>query len=145
LHRHEDGVVVLDDAYNANPTSVDGALRALSQVDASGRRIAILGDMRELGSYADDAHAAAGRLATELHIDVVIGVGAGGRLIVEATRGLQVHTATDAADALQIAVDIVEPGDAVLVKASRAVGLEIVAAGLRTRRGSVAHRRGVPS
>ena len=145
LHRHDDGVVVLNDAYNANPASLDAALRALSQVTTSGRRIAILGDMRELGPYADDAHASVGRLAVELEIDIVIGVGAGGRLIIEATRGLHVHVATDAADALRIAVELVEPGDAVLVKASRAVGLEIVADGLRSRPGSVAPQRGAAS
>ncbi|MDQ1509997.1 MAG: UDP-N-acetylmuramoyl-tripeptide--D-alanyl-D-alanine ligase [Actinomycetota bacterium] len=145
LQRHDDGVVVLNDAYNANPTSLDAALRALAQVDTGGRRIAILGDMRELGPYADDAHAAVGRRAAELNIDIVIGVGAGGRLIAEAASGLQVRTATDAADALRIAVEIVEPGDAVLVKASRAVGLEIVAAGLLSRVGSVAPQRGAPS
>jgi UDP-N-acetylmuramoyl-tripeptide--D-alanyl-D-alanine ligase len=145
LQRTDDGVVVLDDSYNANPTSADAALRALAQVATSSRRIAILGDMRELGPYADDAHAAIGRRAAELNIDIVIGVGAGGRLIVDATRGPAVHTAADAADALRIAVEIVEPGDAVLVKASRAVGLETVAAGLRARRGAVAPQRGVPS
>ena len=145
LQRHDDGVVVLNDAYNANPASLDAALRALAQVDAGGRRIAILGDMRELGPYTDDAHAAVGRLAAELNIDIVIGVGAGGRLIAEAARGMQVHTATDAADALRIAVEIVEPGDAVLVKASRAVGLEIVAAGLRARVGSAVPQGGTPS
>jgi len=87
------GVIVLNDAYNANPTSMDAALRALAQTATAGRRIAVLGDMRELGPYAGDAHAAVGRHAAELGIDVVIGVGPGGRQIVDAARGPQVHTA----------------------------------------------------
>jgi UDP-N-acetylmuramyl pentapeptide synthase len=56
-----------------------------------------------------------------------------------------VHTAVDAAEALQIVVDIVEPGDAVLVKASRAMGLEIVAIGLRARTGAASPPKGSPS
>ena len=145
LQRRDDGVVVLNDAYNANPTSLDAALRALAQFGTSGRRIAVLGDMLELGQYSDDAHASVGRRAAELNIDIVIGVGAGGRLIVDASDGPQARTAVDAADALRIAVEIVEPGDVVLVKASRAVGLEIVAAGLLSRPGSVASQRGARS
>ena len=143
LHRADDGVVVLNDAYNANPSSMEAALRALSQVQTNGRRIAVLGDMRELGPHADDAHATVGRRAGELGVDVVIGVGAGGRAIIDAADGPQVHAATDAADASRVLLDLVAPGDAVLVKASRAVGLEIVAAGLLARR--VPQSRGVPS
>src|SRR5438067_1417522 len=74
-----------------------------------------------------------GRRAAELGVDVLIGVGAGGRVIIDAARGPQVHAATDAADALRVLVELVAPGDAVLVKASRAVGLEMVAAGLLAR------------
>jgi UDP-N-acetylmuramoyl-tripeptide--D-alanyl-D-alanine ligase len=145
LHRTDDGVMVLNDAYNANPASMDAALRALAQAETSGRRIAVLGDMRELGTYADDAHAAVGRRASELGIDIVIGVGAGGRVIVDAARGPQVHLATDAADALRAVTELVAPADAVLVKASRAVGLEIVADRLLVERGSTVPQRRVPS
>src|SRR5207249_1199624 len=109
---------------------MEAALCALAQVETNGRRIAVLGDMRELGTHADDAHAAVGRRAAELGVDVVIGVGAGGTAIVDAVHGPQVYTATDAADARRVVVGLVAPGDAVLVKASRAVGLEVVAAGL---------------
>ncbi len=132
LERHvaDNGVIVLNDAYNANPTSMNAALRALAQTGTTGHRIAILGDMLELGRYADEAHAEVGVLASELGIDVVIGVGAGGDQIAAAAIGDDVHTAPDAVGALRIAIDTVEPGDAVLVKASHAVGLETVAAGL---------------
>jgi UDP-N-acetylmuramoyl-tripeptide--D-alanyl-D-alanine ligase len=101
--------------------------------------------MRELGRYAGDAHADLGRHAAALGIDVVIGVGPGGRQIVDAARGPEVHAAAGPSDALSIAGSIVEPGDAVLVKASRAVGLEVVAAGLLARNGSIAPERGGPS
>jgi len=124
------GVTVLNDAYNANPASVDAALRALAQLPTTGRRIAVLGDMRELGAHSDDAHAAVGRRAGELGIDILIGVGAGGRVIVDAAAGTvpESSVATDAGEADRMVSAVAGPGDTVLVKASRAVGLEIVAA-----------------
>jgi UDP-N-acetylmuramyl pentapeptide synthase len=137
--------MVLNDAYNANPTSMDAALRSLAQTETVGRRIAVLGDMRELGPYAREAHAAIGRHAAELGIDIVIGVGAGGRQIADAAIGPQVLTAPDAAAALKTAIETAEPGDSVLVKASRAVGLETVAEGLLARDGSSAPQSGVPT
>jgi UDP-N-acetylmuramoyl-tripeptide--D-alanyl-D-alanine ligase len=144
LERHVagNGVIVLNDAYNANPTSMYAGLHALAQTGTTGHRIAILGDMLELGRYSDEAHADVGRLAAELGIDVVIGVGAGGSQIAGAAKGVHVYTAPDAVGALRIAIDAVEPGDAVLVKASHAVGLETVATGLLDHLGA---HRGVPS
>ena len=122
------GVTVLNDAYNANPASMNAALEALARVATSGRRIAVLGDMRELGVHSDDAHAGVGRRAAELGIDVLVGVGAGGRGIAGGADGIpDVLTAADAADALRIVQGMAQRGDAVLVKASRAVGLEAVA------------------
>ena len=118
------GVVVLNDAYNANPASMDAALRALAQLGVDGRRIAVLGDMRELGT-----HSAGGRLAGELGTDVVIGVGAGGAEIAGAARHdvRDVRTVVDADEAATTVLGLVRPGDAVLVKASRALGLQTVA------------------
>jgi UDP-N-acetylmuramyl pentapeptide synthase len=75
----------------------------------------------------------------------VIGVGAGGRVITDAARGPEVHLATDAADALRAVTELIAPGDAVLVKASRAVGLEIVADRLLAERGSIVPQKAVPS
>ena len=57
------GVVVINDAYNANPASMAAALRSLARISTAGRRLAVLGEMRELGAHSDDAHAGAGRLA----------------------------------------------------------------------------------
>jgi len=126
------GITVIDDTYNANPASMDAALRALARLRTVGRRIAVLGDMRELGIHGDDAHAAVGRRAAELGVDILVGVGDGGRVIAAAAGGVpDVATAADAAEALRIVSDLTLAGDSVLVKASRAVGLEIVAVHLR--------------
>jgi len=131
VHENPRGVTVLNDAYNANPTSMDAALHVLARTATAGRRIAVLGDMRELGVHSDDAHALVGRLAAELGVDVLIGVGAGGRTIADAAAGVaNVRTATDAREAGDTVRTLVARGDTVLVKASRAVGLEAVAAQL---------------
>jgi len=123
-----DGVVVLNDAYNANPTSMTAALDALAALTVAGRRIAVLGDMRELGLHHDDAHRSVGERAADLGLDLVVGVGPGGAVIAAAAGpATSVATVADAAAAADLLVGIVRPGDAVLCKASRAVGLERVA------------------
>jgi UDP-N-acetylmuramoyl-tripeptide--D-alanyl-D-alanine ligase len=112
------GARVLNDAYNANPTSMAAALRALAALDAV-RRVAVLGVMAELGPTSDDDHRAIGALARELGIDVIaVGVPAyGGTLVPDV-------------EAAAAALDGVGPGDAVLLKGSRVAGLERVAAAL---------------
>lgn len=131
LVRTASGLAVLNDAYNANPTSVLAALDSLAALPVAGKRIAVLGTMRELGAESDDAHALVGRHAAAVGIDVLIGVGVEGRKITEAARGVAtVGTVPDADAALTALRDLVGPDDAVLVKASRAVGLERVAAAL---------------
>ena len=129
-------VTVVNDAYNANPASMDAALHALARLPVAGRRIAVLGDMRELGPHADAAHAEVGRLASALGVDVVVGVGEGGAAIAAAARGATIHHADDAESALAVARNLVAPGDAVLVKASRALHLERVAAALLSDAGA---------
>jgi len=130
------GVIVLNDAYNANPTSMDAALVALAHLDRpdGARRIAVLGDMRELGAHHDDAHCDVGERAADLALDVVIGVGAGGAAIAAAAHagGVDAHAVAAAADAVTLVAPMLRPGDAVLVKGSRALGLERVAAELLT-------------
>jgi UDP-N-acetylmuramoyl-tripeptide--D-alanyl-D-alanine ligase len=129
LHTTPGGVTLLNDTYNANPASMDAALRALARTPTEGRRIAVLGDMRELGVHSEDAHTAVGVRAGELRLDALVGVGAGGRAIATAAAGTvaDVRTAPDAATALDLLRQMAEPGDTVLLKASRAVGLELVA------------------
>ena len=130
-----DGIVVLNDSYNANPASMDAALRALAHLGVDGRRIAVLGDMRELGAHSATAHGSVGRLARELGIDLLVGVGAGGAEIAGAAGGgtVDIHTVADAAAAVTLTEQLARPGDAVLVKASRALGLQAVAAHLVQR------------
>jgi UDP-N-acetylmuramoyl-tripeptide--D-alanyl-D-alanine ligase len=128
------GITILNDSYNANPASMEAALVALARfpLAAGGRRVAVLGDMRELGAHHDDAHREAGERAAALAVDLVVGVGAGGEAIADAARaaGAPVLIAADAEAALALVAPVVRPGDAVLVKASRAVGLERLAAAL---------------
>jgi UDP-N-acetylmuramoyl-tripeptide--D-alanyl-D-alanine ligase len=132
IHTTAGGVRVLNDAYNANPASMEAAVRALAGVATAGRRIAVLGDMRELGVHSDAAHEALGRRLGELGIDVLIGVGAGGRTIAGTAEPAvpEVHRAADAEDALRLVREIASRGDTVLVKASRDVGLDVVGTGL---------------
>jgi UDP-N-acetylmuramoyl-tripeptide--D-alanyl-D-alanine ligase len=129
------GVVILNDAYNASPTSTTAALRALARLPVTGRRMAVLGEMRELGAEAAAAHSEMGRIAVECGVDVMVVVGrearpAGAGARAAARGGVEVVEVPDAAAALDAIARRAEPGDAVLVKASRAVGLERVAEAL---------------
>ncbi len=115
LRRAPSGALVLDDSYNANPLSMEAALRALVSVDGD-RHLAVLGVMAELGEHAAAEHAAIGRLALELGVDAVA--------LVEPAYGLPVVADIDAAEAW---VGHLAPGDVLLVKGSRVAGLERLA------------------
>jgi UDP-N-acetylmuramoyl-tripeptide--D-alanyl-D-alanine ligase len=133
----DSGVTVLNDAYNANPTSMEAALVALAHLElpAGARRIAVLGDMRELGNHHDDAHREVGERAHSLAIDLVVGVGEGGAAIARAAAagGVEAQAVADADGAVRYVASIARAGDAVLLKGSRALGLERVADGLLAR------------
>jgi UDP-N-acetylmuramoyl-tripeptide--D-alanyl-D-alanine ligase len=131
--RTADGVVVLDDAYNANPSSMAAALEALARIDVSGRRVAVLGEMRELGELSGPEHAALGDLVAATAVDALVAVGPETAPLAEHARtaGVSVTEVPDAATALEAVAGFVHDGDAVLVKGSRAVGLELVATALR--------------
>lgn len=121
------GVLVLDDAYNASPQSVAAALELLASVGGR-RRVAILGEMRELGVHSRAFHQEVGRLAAT-SVDELICVGEGTLAIASGARegGLRaarIHLAADRAQAEAVSRHLVTAGDAVLVKASRAVGLD---------------------
>ena len=122
-------VVVINDCYNANPMSMRAALDDLAE-SASGRRLAVLGDMLELGPEQDRFHAELGAYANECGIDVLVTVGPLAALIGTHFEGEL--RATDGAEAAAALVrELVAPGDTVLVKASRGVGLEVVAERLK--------------
>jgi UDP-N-acetylmuramoyl-tripeptide--D-alanyl-D-alanine ligase len=133
MARTADGLVVLDDAYNANPSSMAAALEALARIEVPGRRLAVLGEMRELGDLSAPEHAALGRLVGTAAVDALITVGPETAPLAAAARdaGVAVTQVADAAAALDAARGFAGPGDAVLVKGSRAVGLELVATALR--------------
>jgi UDP-N-acetylmuramoyl-tripeptide--D-alanyl-D-alanine ligase len=138
LTTRADGVTVINDAYNANPDSVRAALETLAELGRTrggSRTLAVLGEMRELGDASREAHEAVGRLLVALDISQVVAVGASAAAIASAAsqtptwqgRSVQVP---DAAAAERYLRAEVRPGDVVLVKASRAAGLETLAGAL---------------
>lgn len=123
-------VLVIDDCYNANPMSMRAALDDLASAGPpSGRRLAVLGDMLELGEQEQRFHAEIGDYATRQGIDVLVTVGPRAVAMAGSFRGL-LYVTPDAAAATALVREIVAPGDTVLVKGSRGVGLEVVAQGL---------------
>ncbi|MQY16821.1 UDP-N-acetylmuramoyl-tripeptide--D-alanyl-D-alanine ligase [Streptomyces sp. RB5] len=136
-----DGVTVVNDAYNANPDSMRAALRALAAMgraahEKGGRTWAVLGEMAELGDESMAEHDGVGRLAVRLNVSKLVAVG--GREAAwlqmgaynEGSWGEESVHVSDAAAAIELLRSELRPGDVVLVKASRSVGLEKVAAAL---------------
>ncbi len=129
LRRSTTGALVLDDAYNASPASMRAALAALAGLRVPGRRIAVLGEMLELGEHSAEEHARVGCLTVDADVDALVAVGpeAGAMARAARERGLvDVVEVPDAAGAFDAVDDRVGAADAVLVKGSRAVGLELV-------------------
>ncbi|HZD75317.1 MAG TPA: UDP-N-acetylmuramoyl-tripeptide--D-alanyl-D-alanine ligase, partial [Actinomycetota bacterium] len=130
--RRTDGLMVINDAYNANPTSMAASLKTLATARRDGRAVAVLGEMAELGERALAEHDRVGRLVARLGIDRLVGVGEPGAVIVRAARmeGMWPEEAVPVADA-DAAVAALEgwlgPDDVVLVKASRVIALDRVA------------------
>jgi UDP-N-acetylmuramoyl-tripeptide--D-alanyl-D-alanine ligase len=124
--RHEgaDGITVIDDCYNANPMSMRAAIDELSRT-ATGRRVAVLGDMLELGPKAESFHREIGRHAAERGVDLLVTVGP---LAAVAREGFarESHSEPDARAAVRALGGLLASGDTVLVKGSRGVGLEVV-------------------
>jgi UDP-N-acetylmuramoyl-tripeptide--D-alanyl-D-alanine ligase len=123
------GVQFLDDSYNANPDSMKAALRTLVELDAEGKRIAVLGEMRELGSESERGHREIGETAATLGVDQLITIGDAAELIAEGARtaGLdKVSSARSTSEAAKLLSEMAEPGDLVLIKGSRAARTEEV-------------------
>lgn len=126
------GVDILDDTYNANTDSMVAALQTLSDLPCSGRRVAVLGDMAELGSHAEASHEEVGRTAARLEVDAVFAVGRRAMVTASAAGVGRGRAFPEVGSAAAAVIHYVRAGDAVLVKASRSSGLErIVAAMVR--------------
>jgi UDP-N-acetylmuramoyl-tripeptide--D-alanyl-D-alanine ligase len=123
------GATVINDCYNASPLSMRAALDDLATQAPSGRRVAVLGDMLELGADEAALHREVGAEAARAGVDVLVAVGPRSRAMLERFHG-ESHAAPDAAAAAALADTLVGPGDLVLVKGSRGVGLEVVAEAL---------------
>ncbi|QFQ30428.2 UDP-N-acetylmuramoyl-tripeptide--D-alanyl-D-alanine ligase [Janibacter melonis] len=121
-----DGVRVVNDAYNANPDSMEAALRALAAMSCRGRRVAVLGSMLELGEESPALHRGVGELAGALGVDLVLAVGDLARDIADGARDSGVATVETVADVDAAQTELHErlaPGDVVLLKSSRDAGL----------------------
>ena len=130
------GVTVINDCYNANPASMKAAVQLLAQRGAGRKKIAVLGDMLELGSNAVPLHEEVGTFVAQRGIDQLVACGTLGRSLAEGAgrAGLDrrnIILAPDAAVAVTAVKAIVKPGDVVLVKASRGMKLEQVAQALQ--------------
>jgi UDP-N-acetylmuramoyl-tripeptide--D-alanyl-D-alanine ligase len=127
--RQINGVQFIDDSYNANPDSMKAALRTLVELDADGKRIAVLGEMHELGKESVRSHREVGETAAELGVDQLIAIGDMGVAIADAAQqaGLEKTAAVGSiSEAAEMLSEITVPGDLVLIKGSRAARTERV-------------------
>ena len=118
-------ITIINDAYNANPSSLAAAGQVLGSAEAS-RRVLVAGDMLELGDAAEEYHRQAGLQLGQGNLDLLIGVGTLGRYIAMGADGEDVETLSfeTVEDLSAEIVDLLKPGDAVLVKGSRSMGME---------------------
>lgn len=138
VRRYEAGFVVVDDSYNSNPAALKEMIRLVAALPDFERRILVAGEMLELGDSSGALHAECGRVAREAGIDLIVGVGAGAR---ELLQGAEAAGATsdalifvDSADAAgELLAGKLRGGDVVLLKASRSVGLDQVSEILNRR------------
>ncbi len=131
-----DGIRVLNDAYNASPESMAAGIRTARWMSRTGRMIAVLGDMAELGPIEIEEHDRIGELVARVGVERLVTVGELGRSIARAAvrEGMwpeDVASYEDVEPAIEDVRGWVRPGDLVLVKASRVMGLERVAEALR--------------
>ncbi|HEX3911157.1 MAG TPA: UDP-N-acetylmuramoyl-tripeptide--D-alanyl-D-alanine ligase [Solirubrobacteraceae bacterium] len=128
-----EGVVLIDDCYNANPMSMRAAIEDLAE-SAPARRVAVLGDMLELGPQAPRLHREIGLYAAEQGLDLLVTVGPLAAEIRGEFEG-ESYAAGDAGAAAELLAPLLQTGDTVLVKGSRGVGLERVAEALASAQG----------
>jgi UDP-N-acetylmuramoyl-tripeptide--D-alanyl-D-alanine ligase len=130
------GITVIDDTYNANPRGMDAALSALAELAGQGRKIAVLGDMFELGDESAAAHRRLGRHAAKIGLDRLILLGEQAPLVAEGAREemMRAESITIARDATEVVEDlrrVSTRGDVILVKGSRGMRLERIVRGLK--------------
>jgi UDP-N-acetylmuramoyl-tripeptide--D-alanyl-D-alanine ligase len=129
VHALPGGVTLIDDSYNASPLAVRQLLELLAVTP--GRRVAVLGEMLELGPTTTQLHREVGELAGR-STDLLVAVGGPpARALAEAAIGIEVHAVADAGQALALLRGLLHDGDVVLVKGSRGIGLDRVVDGLR--------------
>jgi UDP-N-acetylmuramoyl-tripeptide--D-alanyl-D-alanine ligase len=133
--RLEGGKTVINDAYNANPRSMEVALETLAELKGKGRAIAVLGDMLELGEFSESAHRHLGQKVRSLSIDFLIAMGEKAPVVVESAvrHGLErerAKVAENHPEAISILETWLQEGDWILVKGSRGMAMEKVAEGL---------------
>lgn len=144
VHRLPSGLLLVDDSYNSNPAAAERALESVARMPSTGRRVAILGDMLELGPREDAYHREVGEAAARLGFDVVLAVGELSRELAEGAAGTGIdvrhfHSATACAHFLAERPELglgpaarpLGAGDVVLVKASRGIGLEAAVEAIR--------------
>jgi UDP-N-acetylmuramoyl-tripeptide--D-alanyl-D-alanine ligase len=129
------GVVVVNDAYNANPTSMRAALVALTDIATEGQRIAVLGDMAELGSLAELAHFSLGEAVGHSSVDLLVTVGDRARRIADGAiaAGMlssSIKPCANVGEASEVLDNLAAAGDVVLVKGSRCMELERIVEGI---------------
>jgi UDP-N-acetylmuramoyl-tripeptide--D-alanyl-D-alanine ligase len=120
------GGLLVNDCYNANPVSMRAALELLAERAGGRRRVAILGDMAELGPSGPRYHREVGAAAARLGVDILVAIGPLARGYLDGAEGIETRWAPTLEEGLAAAREVVEPGDCVLVKASRVMGLEAV-------------------
>ncbi|MCC6423515.1 MAG: UDP-N-acetylmuramoyl-tripeptide--D-alanyl-D-alanine ligase [Phycisphaerales bacterium] len=135
--QHIGHLTLLNDAYNANPASMRAALETLCSLSASSRRIAVLGDMRELGQSSERFHREMGEFVATCPLDRLLCVGPLSTMIAKVAKesGMKANAIShhpDAADAAKALSAFVRPNDTILLKGSRAIHLEEIAATLET-------------
>jgi UDP-N-acetylmuramoyl-tripeptide--D-alanyl-D-alanine ligase len=135
------GAHFLDDSYNANPDSMKAALHTLVELDSDAKRIAVLGEMRELGEESERGHREVGETAAALKIDHLIVIGETAAAIADGARraGLQnAAVVSSTSEAAELLDQIAAPGDLILIKGSRAARTEDVIEHFGARRSPAA-------
>jgi UDP-N-acetylmuramoyl-tripeptide--D-alanyl-D-alanine ligase len=128
------GVTVLDDAYNANADSMLAALETLRDFPCSGRRVAVLGDMAELGEFTSQAHVEIGAQASHLGVDWLVSIGRWSAVTAASARAAGLKEVSEfaaAPEAAKVLPGMLRAGDVLLLKASRAAALERIGEALR--------------